>query len=87
MLQQEYAQYHPIVAIAKMAHDENVEDGIKFNCHREIAKYIEPQLKSMEVRGTVKSDFGVLRVIPAEVPQLQKAASPVELVGGTSVTP
>ena len=67
MLQDRHPEYHPLLAMAELAHDKNVEDGIKLNCHKEIAKYILPQLKAIEHRGTVKADFGTLRVIPAEV--------------------
>lgn len=63
MLQKRYLGYHPVVAMAEMAHESNIEDRIKFDCHKEIAKYIEPQLKSVEHRGKVKTDYGVLRVV------------------------
>jgi len=68
MLQAKFPNYHPLIAMAEMAHDNSVEDGIKLNCHKEIAKYIEPQLKAVEHRGTVKADFGTLRVVPAQLP-------------------
>ena len=81
MLQDKYPAYHPLIAMAELAHSKNVEDGIKLNCHKEIAKYIEPQLKAVEHRGTVKSDFGILRVIPAEVVPL---VGPVDSNGVTA---
>ena len=91
MLQKEFRQYHPVIAMAKMAHETNVEDNIRFNCHKEIARYIEPQLKSVEVKGSVKADFGTLRVIPAAPPKLSDDSVsspklPVE-IDGVSTSP
>jgi len=81
MLQVKFPNYHPVVAMAEMAHESGIEDGIRLNCHKEIAKYVEPQLKAVEHRGTVKSDFGTLRVIPAEAPQL---TNPVDNSGASA---
>jgi hypothetical protein len=47
-----YPDYHPLVAIAHIAHDSVSDPRLKFDCHRVIAKYVEPELKSLEVRGT-----------------------------------
>lgn len=47
-----YPDYHPLVAIAHIAHDAVSDPRLKFDCHRVIAKYVEPELKSLEVRGT-----------------------------------
>lgn len=62
LLQQEHKNYHPLVAMAAMAHDKKTDEQIVFNCHKEIARYIEPQLKAVEHRGSGKADFGTLRV-------------------------
>lgn len=88
MLHERYPNYHPLIAMAELAHNEKTEDGIRFNCHKEIAKYVEPQLKSVEVKGRVKSDFGVLRVVAADPLQLsspetegEKLPDPVDIHG------
>lgn len=87
MLQDRYPNYHPLMAMAELANDEKTEDGIRFNCHKEIAKYVEPQLKSVEVRGRVKADFGVLRVVAADPLSLpssetdEKLPHPVDISG------
>lgn len=91
MLQKEFTGYHPVIAMAKMAHDETTEDNIKFNCHKEIARYIEPQLKSVEVKGSVRADFGTLRVVSAPPPKLADNSAdspklPVE-IDGVSTSP
>lgn len=54
-IQMHYPDYHPLVAIAHLAHsnDADVDARLKFDCHRTIAKYVEPELKSLEVKGTI----------------------------------
>lgn len=51
MLQKEYPAYHPLLSIARIAHDQGADLKLQFECHRTIAKYVEPELKSLEVKG------------------------------------
>ena len=51
-IRRHYPEYHPLVSIAHLAHKDGVDDRLQFDCHRVIAKYVEPELKSLEVRGT-----------------------------------
>lgn len=51
-IRQYYPDYHPLVSIAHIAHDSMSDPRLKFDCHRVIAKYVEPELKSLEVRGS-----------------------------------
>jgi len=68
MLQREHPNYHPLVSMAEIAlekDDENkfVHDAkLRVECHKTIVKYVESELKSVEVKGNIKSDFGLLRV-------------------------
>jgi len=50
LIQTKFPNYHPLLAMVEMAHDTSVEDSIKFNCHKELARYVAPQLKAVEVR-------------------------------------
>jgi len=50
LIHTKFPNYHPLLAMAEMAHDTNVEDSVKFNCHKELARYVAPQLKAVEVR-------------------------------------
>lgn len=52
VIRQFYPDYHPLVSIAHIAHDTVSDPRLRFDCHRVIAKYVEPELKSLEVRGT-----------------------------------
>lgn len=47
-----YPDYHPLVSIAHIAHSEESDQRLRFDCHRVIAKYVEPELKSLEVKGS-----------------------------------
>lgn len=49
-IQVKYPNYHPLIAIAEIAHTEGVDIELKFNCHKTIAKYIEPELKAVEIK-------------------------------------
>ena len=47
-----YPDYHPLVSIAHIAHSVESDPRLRFDCHRVIAKYVEPELKSLEVKGS-----------------------------------
>lgn len=55
LIRTKFPQYHPILAIAEMAHDTSVDDNrIKLECHKTILKHVSPELKSMEVKAEIK---------------------------------
>lgn len=49
MIQQEFPEYHPLVSIARIAHDERASLNLQFECHKTISRFVEPELKSIEV--------------------------------------
>lgn len=53
MIQKEFPAYHPLISIARIAHHGDADLKLQFECHRTIAKYVEPELKSIEVKGEV----------------------------------
>lgn len=54
MIHREFPQYHPLLAIARIAHAEDADLKLQFECHKTIAKYVEPELKSIEVKSEVQ---------------------------------
>jgi hypothetical protein len=50
-LRAEYPGYHPVIAMARIAHDPKSDRATQFAAHKEIARYIEPQRKAVEVTG------------------------------------
>lgn len=55
MIQEDYPDYHPLLALAEIANGKGKED-LKLQAHKEICKYIVPQLKSIDISGTLKQD-------------------------------
>ena len=53
LIHSHYPGYHPLVAIAHIAHNEDAELRLQYDCHKTIAKYIEPELKSLEVKSEI----------------------------------
>ena len=81
-----YPDYHPLISIAHIAHDTSSDPRLKYDCHKTIAKYVEPELKSLEVRGTIEdarrvsvSLFDDAEVIEAEIVK-PKALSHVDSI-------
>lgn len=54
-IRRKYPNYHPIMAMVDIAHDKEASLELQFNCHKTVAKYIEPELKSIEVKGEMKN--------------------------------
>lgn len=53
MLQSQFPNYHPLISIAKIAHHGDADLKLQFECHKTIAKYVEPELKTVEVKGEI----------------------------------
>src|SRR5690606_2220431 len=53
MIQKEFPAYHPLISIARIAHHGDADLKLQFECHKTIAKYVEPELKSLEVKGEI----------------------------------
>jgi hypothetical protein len=49
--------------MAEMAHDRSVKEEVRFQCHKTIARYVESELKAVEVRTDTPRDYGQLKVI------------------------
>ena len=51
MIQKEFPNYHPLISIARIAHHGDADLKTQLECHKTIAKYVEPELKSIGVKG------------------------------------
>ena len=56
MLHAEFPNYHPLLSIARIAHHQDADLKLQFECHKTIAKYLEPELKSVEVKGDIREE-------------------------------
>jgi hypothetical protein len=43
-----YPEYDPILAMVEMANDESLEPSMRLDCHKTIANYIHPKMRSIE---------------------------------------
>ena len=50
-LQQDFPNYHPIVEMARLANDPEADQQTRFNANKEVAKYVTPQLKAVDLSG------------------------------------
>jgi hypothetical protein len=62
MLRDKYPDYHPVIALAEIAHTSKSE-VLRYKAHREVAKYICPQLRSIEVKETTPPEKQQLFII------------------------
>lgn len=82
-IRRKYPGYHPILAMVDIAHDDKASLELQYNCHKTVAKYIEPELKSIEVKGEFKNTQSVRVSLFDEKKAL--AAHEAETVGFTEV--
>lgn len=61
-MQERYPGYNPVLAMADMAQDKKLDDNLRLQAHKEVAKYTFPQLKAMEVSGNMTGET-VIRFI------------------------
>lgn len=47
---EEYANYNPVVEMAKLANSPLIKDDLKFKANSEIASYMYPKVKSYEIK-------------------------------------
>ncbi len=95
LVRTKFPEYHPIMAIAMMAHDESIEDPrLTLDCHKTILRYVMPELKSIEVKAEVKEtrrvivsmfdDTGETHENPPQVAFTEGDAALASGVNGTS---
>ena len=56
IIREHYPGYHPLVSIAHIAHAQGIEARLAFDCHKTIAQYVAPALKSVEVKGHLTNE-------------------------------
>ena len=50
MLQQEEANYHPLIAIHRISGRAGEDLRLQLDCHRTIAKYVEAERKAIDIK-------------------------------------
>ena len=63
-LEQLWPDYHPVIEMAKIANDPSADLKLRADMNKEVAQYVEPKRKAIEITG---QDGGPLRVIASPV--------------------
>lgn len=50
LIEENFPTYHPVLSLIEIANDLNNEVTIRLQANKEVAKYVCPQLKSIEVK-------------------------------------
>jgi hypothetical protein len=61
LLQESYPGYHPLIGVAKIAHTTD-DPRLEFDCHKTLSRYVETELKAVEV-SQAPPDSGLLKVV------------------------
>ena len=56
--------YHPIVAMAEMAQDPDLAPSLRLQCHKEVASYIAPKRKSVDIVSRTTESSQVVFYLP-----------------------
>lgn len=56
------ADFHPGILLAKVVADEEADLRLRVDCAKTLLPYTEASLKSVEIRGSLDSNIGLLRV-------------------------
>ena len=57
LLQEQFPDYHPVVEMAKIAHDLDNDISLRSSMHKEVAQYVTPKLKAVEVSGNLDANI------------------------------
>lgn len=60
MIHEAYPQYHPLLAIAHLAHDPDMDLKGQLDCHKTIAKYVSTELRAVDIRQTITDNRRVV---------------------------
>lgn len=62
LVRREYPDYHPLVSLARLAHNEKVREDprLEFEIHKAILPYVTPKLSSIEVKSEVQETRRVI---------------------------
>ena len=66
MLQDKFPDYHPIMEMAAIANDETQKIELRANMHKEIAHYVVPKRKAVEITGDLDEPLVVSMMIFSE---------------------
>lgn len=63
MLQEVEPDYHPLVSILSISNEDESDGRLRLDCHRAIAKYVEAEQKSIEVKSADGAELFGLNIV------------------------
>ena len=93
LIQRHHPGYHPLIALARMAHSTDViaDPKLEFEIHKAILPYVAPKLSSVEIKAEVSEERRVIvslfeqqqlpdgRIVDVEVPLVTDITDLVKL--------
>lgn len=91
LVQQEFPEYHPLIALARLAHRKEVTDDpkLELEVHKTILPYVAPKLANVEVKADIREERRVIvslfedhrlpdgRTVDVEIPYVIEDATEV----------
>ena len=71
-MKEKYPEYNPVIAMATIANDKKVDDSLRFQAHKEVAKYLYPQLAATQVNLNTDDKEFVFQFVDADLNRIKK---------------
>ena len=81
MIRSKYPEYHPIMAIADIAH-KTEDEKVELACHQTVARYVVPELKSIQIEAKMETHRRVTVELFQEMTKVD-APRPVQMIDQT----
>lgn len=80
LVQREFPQYHPLQALARLAHRQDVvqDPKLELAVHQTILPYVQPKLSSVEVKADLSNHRRVVVTLFEDV-EIEDGSAPVEV--------
>jgi hypothetical protein len=80
LVQREYPTYHPLVALARLAHraDVTADPKTELAVHQTILPYVQPKLSSVEVQANITDHRRVVVTLFEDI-EIENSTAPVEV--------
>lgn len=66
MIQEKYPDYHPLMAVADIANQDDSTIGQKMEASKTVLKYTLPELKSIDISGQIDHNLSVLELLVSD---------------------
>lgn len=71
-MRKKYPNYNPVIAMATIANDKYAEEALRFQAHKEVAKYLYPQLAATQVNLNTDDKKFIFTFVDADRNRIKK---------------